>query len=105
MKWEKSFIVGHSYGGVIAFGLAATFPELVNRLAIIDNVGALSVRADKTVKNLRKAILEEERLSEKTSGPKIYASLLEAANARVRNSTAFSKKMLSLEAAKLLVAR
>lgn len=105
MQWEKSCILGHSLGGAVGLGFASCFPEMVKNLVIIDTFGALPASADKTVKNLRKAIIEETKFLLRDPRPKIYGSITEAANTRVRNSVAFSKEPLSFEAAKFLVKR
>lgn len=49
-------IVGHSLGGIVGALYAATFPERVRRLVMIDSLGAQSRPVSETVKQLRKAI-------------------------------------------------
>jgi len=105
MDWKKSSILGHSLGGVIAVEFCACFPELVDSLVVIDSLGPFSAHPEKTVQKLRNAVLEETKYFEKTKSSRIYPTYLDAVNARVRNSVAFSKKPLSVEAAKLLVSR
>lgn len=44
LKLEKPHIVGHSMGGTIAQVLAANYPELVDRLVIVNSAGRWSER-------------------------------------------------------------
>ncbi|QUM89269.1 alpha/beta hydrolase [Moritella sp. 36] len=54
--WGIVSIVGHSMGAMISSIFAATFPELVNRLILIEGLGAISAEAEQTVNLLRKGI-------------------------------------------------
>ncbi|QUM80738.1 alpha/beta hydrolase [Moritella sp. 5] len=54
--WGTVSIVGHSMGAMISSIFAATFPELVNRLILIEGLGAISAEAEQTVNQLRKGI-------------------------------------------------
>jgi len=55
-NWGPVTIIGHSMGAMITSILAATFPELVNRIVLIEGLGAISAKADETVSQLRKGI-------------------------------------------------
>jgi len=55
-RWGPVTIIGHSMGAMICSILAATFPELVTRLVLIEGLGAISAEADQTVSQLRKGI-------------------------------------------------
>ncbi|PKH06296.1 alpha/beta hydrolase [Moritella sp. Urea-trap-13] len=54
--WGPVSIIGHSMGAMISSILAATFPELVRRIVLIEGLGAISAEADQTVSQLRKGI-------------------------------------------------
>ncbi|QUM76576.1 alpha/beta hydrolase [Moritella sp. 24] len=64
--WGVVSIVGHSMGAMISSIFAATFPELVNRLVLIEGLGAISAEAEQTVSQLRKGI--ESRYNYNQSG-------------------------------------
>ena len=55
-RWGPVTIIGHSMGGMICSILAATFPELVTRVVLIEGLGAISAEAEQTVNQLRKGI-------------------------------------------------
>ncbi|SFR39942.1 Lysophospholipase, alpha-beta hydrolase superfamily [Marinobacter gudaonensis] len=72
-------LVGHSLGGIVCALYAATFPERVRQLVMIDSLGAISRPASETVSQLRKAI--KKRIS--GSGmPPVYPDIAAAARAR-----------------------
>ncbi|WP_017219986.1 alpha/beta hydrolase [Moritella dasanensis] len=54
--WGPVSIIGHSMGAMISSIFAATFPELVHRIVLIEGLGAISAEADQTVSQLRKGI-------------------------------------------------
>ena len=39
LKIEEALVVGHSFGGMVACELAASYPRRVRRLALIDPIG------------------------------------------------------------------
>lgn len=55
-NWGSVSIIGHSMGAMISSIFAATFPELVHRMVLIEGLGAISAEADQTVNLLRKGI-------------------------------------------------
>jgi len=55
-RWGPVTIIGHSMGAMISSIFAATFPELVTRVVLIEGLGAISAEADQTVNLLRKGI-------------------------------------------------
>jgi len=54
--WGPVSIIGHSMGAMISSIFAATFPELVTRIILVEGLGAISAEADQTVSLLRKGI-------------------------------------------------
>lgn len=90
-------IVGHSLGGIVGAMYAASFPERVGRLVMIDSLGPLTLPPEKSAAQLRKGITKRLRGS---GSPMTYASLEDAAKIR-----AGGLSPLSSEAAHLLVPR
>lgn len=72
-------LVGHSLGGIVSMLYAATFPEHVRRLVMIDSLGPLSRPPEAFVGQLRKAI--RKRIAG-SGRPVVYPDLETAAKAR-----------------------
>ena len=72
MQLEKFILVGHSLGAGIAATFAATFPDKVDRLVLIDGIGPISGEQDETLGQLKKsmAFLTKNR----NNAPRIYSS-------------------------------
>ncbi|WP_111496028.1 alpha/beta fold hydrolase [Marinobacter bohaiensis] len=90
-------IVGHSLGGIIGTLVAASFPEKVDKLVMIDSLGPLSQAAGDSPGQLRKAIRKRLRGA---GAAATYRTLEDAAKVR-----AGGLSPLSDEAAHLLVPR
>lgn len=76
---EQIDLVGHSLGGIVCALYAATFPERVRKLVMIDSLGAISRPVDQTIPQLRRAI--QKRLA--GSGRQtVYQDIETAAKAR-----------------------
>ena len=78
--WQHLTVIGHSMGGMIATALAASFPELVNQLILIDSLGFITTAAESTAEQLRKAVISREQSYQKQKPQ--YQTLAEAAAAR-----------------------
>ncbi|MCH8537107.1 MAG: alpha/beta hydrolase [Alkalimonas sp.] len=96
-QWQQLTIIGHSMGGMVATALAASFPELVGRLILIDSLGFVTTEAGETPAQLRRGI--ESRLVRPNGRRPLYSSLQKAAEARQKQSD------FSLEQALLLAER
>lgn len=72
-------LVGHSLGGIVALLYAATFPEHVRKLVMIDSLGPISRPPGEFVAQLRKAI--RKRIAG-SGRPVVYPDLETAAKAR-----------------------
>lgn len=81
--WQQLTIIGHSMGAMVATALAASFPELVQRLVLIDSLGFVTDSAANAAKQLRDGI--NSRLKTTVRKP-FYANLTEAATARQKQS-------------------
>lgn len=55
-NWGPLYLIGHSMGAMISSIFAATFPELVKRIVLIEGLGAITAEAEQTVNQLRKGI-------------------------------------------------
>lgn len=78
--WQQLIIIGHSMGGMIATVLAASFPELVSELVLIDSLGLMTTAPNDTATQLRKAVISRQQSHQKIKPQ--YATLIEAATAR-----------------------
>lgn len=55
-NWAPLYIIGHSMGAMISSIFAATFPELLKGIVLIEGLGAITAEAEQTVSQLRKGI-------------------------------------------------
>jgi pimeloyl-ACP methyl ester carboxylesterase len=65
MKYDKINLVGHSMGGSVALMLAGTYPELVEKLILIESFGVMVRDADDAAAVLRKSIDAQLQHTEK----------------------------------------
>ncbi|TXH97480.1 MAG: alpha/beta hydrolase [Rheinheimera sp.] len=82
--WQQLIVIGHSMGGMIATVLAASFPELVSKLVLVDSLGLITTTPAETATQLRKAVIS--RLQSHQKQKPQYATLAEAATARQQQS-------------------
>jgi pimeloyl-ACP methyl ester carboxylesterase len=97
LGWRRYSLLGHSLGASVATIAAGTFPEQIERLAIIEGLGPLADDASHAPERLRSALEREARGGARE--PRTYASPDEAAAARHRATG------LPIDAARLLVDR
>ncbi len=81
LQLDKVSLLGHSMGGIIASVYASCFPEKVNRLAVIESFGPLTMEADTSPEQLRKSI--ESRIAIQHKTPRHPDSLESAVKARL----------------------
>ena len=79
--WGAVDIVAHSMGGMIASAFAATFPEKVKSLTLIDSIGFINANAEQTTRQLRQGMLS--RLQGRKKQKNLHTSEESAINARV----------------------
>ena len=96
-QFDRVVVIGHSLGALVGSLYAATFPDKIDRLVMLDGMGPLEFPADSVAKNLRKAIID--RMKQDQSKKPVYASFEDAVDARMRAGK------LSLTSAKLLAER
>ncbi|MFC0269204.1 alpha/beta fold hydrolase [Kushneria aurantia] len=77
---ERATLLAHSLGACVSSLLAAALPERVERLWLIDGIGALVTPAEQSVRQLRNGVLGVRR---PLSPPPAYADLEAALDARV----------------------
>lgn len=77
---ERATLLAHSMGAAVACVLAATLPERVERLLLVDGLGALNTEARESAAQLRKGLLAHRRTSSRL--PR-YADMDAAVAARV----------------------
>ena len=82
-QWQQLTFIGHSMGAMVATALAASFPELVAKLVLIDSLGFVTDDADNAAQQLRNGI--NSRLKTPALSP-CYASIGDAALARQKQS-------------------
>lgn len=104
-EWEQVDIVAHSMGGMVASAFAASFPEKVKSLILIDSIGFISNIPEQTTKQLRNGMLSRFKSSELYNNQghvkkkRYHESIDSAIKARVTVSD------LKFEDAKLIVER
>lgn len=105
--WESFGLLGHSMGAGIAGLYAATFPEHVKALIMLDLIKPTSRRVDELVDRTRNAILSELELERKAARPEKVYSTYEAALNRLMESSTFmhGKDNVTEEAAKIMLTR
>ncbi|ALS98147.1 alpha/beta fold hydrolase [Lacimicrobium alkaliphilum] len=97
LGWKEFHLLGHSLGGIISSLYAATFPEQILTLTMIEAFGPLSREAESSPAQLRESVLSRIEIDKKQA--RHPPSLERAATARMMAGD------LSRESAKLLVQR
>jgi len=96
LGWERFDLIGHSRGAIIAALFAATFPEKVRQLVLLDGVAPPPLEEGEFVTQMRRYVLEKKRLQDRQT--RIYDRLELAVAAR-------EEQGLNFEAARLIVSR
>ncbi|MBX8522565.1 alpha/beta hydrolase [Pseudomonas cichorii] len=98
LGWQRFSLLGHSLGAIISVILAASMPERVQRLALIDGLLPLTGEADEAVNRMRMAIEAQMALPGKQKP--VYPDQDRAVEVRMKGMVAVSR-----EAAQLLAQR
>lgn len=98
LGWQRFTLMGHSMGAGIACLFAATFPERVSRLVLIEGLGPPTTESGEVALTLRKAIDDMAALANKKKP--VYPDIADAVEARTRGFGG-----LSHDASALLVER
>lgn len=97
-------LIGHSLGASISCVYAAAFPEMVERLVLLDGLGPMARSGDEVSKHVRKHI--QRRQKGLVHPMNVYQNIDEAIKARVHTPTTWpGKQWISQEAAEELVTR
>jgi pimeloyl-ACP methyl ester carboxylesterase len=81
LGWERARLLGHSMGAAIATLVAASAPERVERMALIEALGPLAGAADQAGTRLREAVTARRTASQRPR--KTIASIETAVKARL----------------------
>jgi pimeloyl-ACP methyl ester carboxylesterase len=98
LAWPRFNLLAHSRGAAIAALFAGTFPERVDRVALIEGGIPILGRAQDAPENLAKAIVESQQL--RTRSGRVFSDRAVAINERANG---FSK--VSIAAAEILAKR
>ena len=82
LGWDKFSLLGHSLGGIVSVLIAASVPERVERVALIDGLVPDTGEADKAAKKLGEALLAQIDLAAKKKT--VYESIEQAVQVRMR---------------------
>lgn len=82
LELEKADFVGHSMGASITMLFAATFPEKVDQLLLIEGLGPLAYEVDELPSLLADAIVKRNKMASRSLKP--YATFEEAVEARMK---------------------
>ena len=95
--WGKVHILAHSLGAIVSSIFAASFPELVDKLILIEGLGPLTATPEQTKDNIRKSVSSQLKVASKRKT--IHPTKASAIEAR-KNASDFD-----LEIAQILVER
>jgi pimeloyl-ACP methyl ester carboxylesterase len=107
LGWKRFDMVGHSLGAFITTMFSGTYPEFVDNIALIDGFTPLSYPPSRAALALRNAIEAERSYEAKGPlGPKPYATLRDAVEARMKSVQSYpGSQWLTFEAALAIVSR
>jgi len=106
--WEKSNIIAHSMAAAIAAWFAATFPEHVDRLTMIDLINVGPTPLQKQVRTTRKSLEKNIELNDKlsnTSEPPSYTFLDACGRAFLANQFLHGTDSISRSSVETLMSR
>lgn len=98
LKLSEFILMGHSRGAIISILYAATFPEQVSKLILLDGFLPEPVPAEEAPRQLARALIDSRILSLKA--PRQYPSIDDALRVRMTGRLAMSK-----DAAKRIASR
>jgi len=98
LGWQKAHLLGHSMGGAIATIVAASAPERIHKLMLIEALGPISGVAAEAGQRLRQAVAARRNL-DKDKSLRVIPDVETAVNARLAASK------MTRDAARLIVQR
>ncbi len=102
LGWERFALLGHSLGAITAALLAASVPERITRLALIDGLFPLIEEPEHAPARLGGALRAELALARKRKP--VYADIEQAVRARVLGGFPVSREAAELLASRGLIA-
>ncbi|XP_043916924.1 serine hydrolase-like protein 2 isoform X2 [Protopterus annectens] len=75
LEWNKFVIMGHSMGGNVGGLFSCIFPDMVERLILLDSCGFVPYRKDKLVLQMQKGIEALLKWEKQEHPPKVYSPL------------------------------
>ncbi|MCK9502981.1 MAG: alpha/beta hydrolase [Porticoccaceae bacterium] len=90
LGWDEFVLMGHSRGAIIASLFAATFPEKITRLILLDGLVPTPVNPEDAPRQLAQAITDSHLYRRKV--PRFYDSREQALASRCRGELALSRK-------------
>lgn len=82
LGWERFTLLGHSLGGAVATAMAAAAPQRIERLVLIEALGALVERSDATAQRLRESF--NAQASANARGLRVFNDVATAVRARMQ---------------------
>jgi len=101
LGWERFALLGHSLGAGLSSLLAAACPQRVERLVVIEMLGALAEVPERTAARMREAMAHRQRTGR---GLRVFADVETAVRARL-SSERVPNTGLQAEQVRLLVER
>jgi pimeloyl-ACP methyl ester carboxylesterase len=98
LDWQQAHLLGHSMGGAIATVVAASAPERINKLMLIEALGPISGKADEAGPRLRQAVAARRYLAGDKAA-RVIPDIETAVSARLAASN------MTRDAARLIVQR
>jgi pimeloyl-ACP methyl ester carboxylesterase len=109
LGWKQPHLIGHSMGAAVGTLVAGTYPELLNKLVLIEGIGPLTESVQGTPARLRASIEAETKFAAKTAqggGKRLYPSIAAAIENRIDVVKTYpGKQSLSYEASYAIVGR
>lgn len=90
LGWDQFVLLGHSRGAIVASLFAATFPEKITRLILLDGLLPAPVKAEDAPRQLHQAISDSNFYRQKA--PRIYPSYEEVVASRCRGELGLSQR-------------
>jgi pimeloyl-ACP methyl ester carboxylesterase len=98
LDWQQAHLLGHSMGAAIASVVAASAPERVNKLILIEALGPISGKSEEAGQRLRQAVAARRYLNN-DKAEKIIPNIETAVKARL------AATQMTRETAQLIVER
>lgn len=105
-KNKRITLVGHSLGAAVASLTAASFPEFIDQVVLLDAATFLAREAKDTADHVRQHILKRQQHFLAQNSPRVYPNLERAIKVRQFSATKMpGNQSLSYEAARAMVMR